>query len=179
MMLKEVIIQAPILCYPDPARRYIVYTETLDDACGPQLSQEHNGAKFPIAILSHTFTETQRKWSTPEEEAYGVYCAITKLNYYLQGANIIVCNDDKQLSKFQFLNGKNTNKAQQKGTWTCNYNITFKWISGALNKATDCLSKLVELPKIAMPQLRCSQPPFLTDQHPTQEAKHHTNAKQP
>ena len=25
MMQKEAIIQAPILCYPDPARRYIVY----------------------------------------------------------------------------------------------------------------------------------------------------------
>ena len=27
------------------------------------------------------------------------------------------------------------------------YNITFKWISGAKNKAIDCLSRLVELPK--------------------------------
>ena len=27
------------------------------------------------------------------------------------------------------------------------YNITFKWISGARNKAADCLSRLVELPK--------------------------------
>ena len=27
MTLKEAIIQAPILCYPDPARRYIVYTD--------------------------------------------------------------------------------------------------------------------------------------------------------
>ena len=70
MMLKEAIIQAPILCYPDLTRRYIVYTDASDDACGVQLSQEHDGAKFPIAFLSHTFTETQRKWSTPEQEAY-------------------------------------------------------------------------------------------------------------
>ena len=63
-MLKEAIIEAPILCYPDPARRYIVYTDALDDACGAQLSQEQDGAKFPVAFLSHTFTETQRKWST-------------------------------------------------------------------------------------------------------------------
>ena len=66
MMLKEAIIQAPILCYPDPARRYIVYTDALDDACGAQLSHEHNATEFPIAFLSHTFTETQRKWSTPK-----------------------------------------------------------------------------------------------------------------
>ena len=35
--------------------------------------EEHNGTEFPIAFLSHTFTETQRKWSTTEQEAYGVY----------------------------------------------------------------------------------------------------------
>ena len=56
VMLKEAIIQAPILHYPDPARTYIVYTDALDDACGTQLSQEHDGTKFIIAFLSHTFT---------------------------------------------------------------------------------------------------------------------------
>ena len=69
MMLKEAIVQASILCHPDPARRYIVYTDAPDDACGAQLSQEHDGTEFPIAFLSHTFMETQRKWSTPKQEA--------------------------------------------------------------------------------------------------------------
>ena len=83
MTLKEAIIQAPILHYPDPAKKYIVYMDTLDDACGAQLSQEHTGTESSGAFLSHTFTESQRKWSTPEQEAYRVYYAITKWNYYL------------------------------------------------------------------------------------------------
>ena len=66
MMLKESIIQAPILHYPDPRKRYIVYTDALDDACGAQLSHKHDGTEFPIVFLSHTFTEMQKKWSTPE-----------------------------------------------------------------------------------------------------------------
>ena len=70
-------MQAPILHYPGPDKKYIVYTDTSNNACGAQLSQEHNGTEFPIASLSHTFTETQRKWSTTEQEAYGVYYAIT------------------------------------------------------------------------------------------------------
>ena len=76
--LKEAIIQAPILHYPDPNKKYIVYTDASDNACGAQLSQEHDGMEFPVAFLSHTFTETQRKWSTTEQETYGVYYAITK-----------------------------------------------------------------------------------------------------
>ena len=105
--LKEAIVQAPILHYPNPDKRYIVYTNASDDACGAQLSQEHNGMEFPIAFLSHTFTDTQWKWNTTEHEAYGIYYAITKRNYYLQGADIIVRNDHKPLA--QFLNGKIAN----------------------------------------------------------------------
>ena len=61
LQLKEAIVQAPILHYPNPNKKYIVYTDASDDACGAQLSQEHNGTEFPVAFLSHTFTETQCK----------------------------------------------------------------------------------------------------------------------
>ena len=140
--LKEAIVQAPILHYPNPSKTYIVYTDASDDACGAQLSQEHDGTEFPVAFLSHTFTETQCKWSTTEQEAFRVYYAITKWNYYLQGANIIVQNDHKPLA--QFLNGKNAkNKVNRWSLELTTYNITFELISGAKNKAADCLSRLV------------------------------------
>ena len=143
--LKEAIIQAPILHYPDPNKKYIIYTDASDDACAAQLLQEHNGTEFPIAFLLHTVTATQRKWSTTEEEAYGVYYTITKWNYYLQGADITVKNDHKPLAKF--LNRKNANNNINR--WSlelATYNITFEWILGAKNKAADCLSQLVEQP---------------------------------
>ena len=101
--------------------------------------------EFPITFLSHTFLETQRKWSTTQQEAYGVYYAVTKWNYYLQGADIIVRNDHKPLAKV--FNGKNANnKVSRWGLELATYNITFEWISGA-KKAADCLSHLVELPQ--------------------------------
>ena len=141
--LKEVIVQALILHYPDPDKKYIVYTNASDNACRAQLSQDHNGMEFPIAFLLHTFMETQRKWSTTEQEAYGIYYTITKWNYYLQGANITVKKDHKPLA--WFLNGKNAkNKVNRWSLELATYNITFKWICGAKNKAADCLSRLVK-----------------------------------
>ena len=98
LQLKEAMVQAPILQYPNPTKKYIMYTDASDDVCGAQLSQEHNGTEFPVSFLSHTFTEMQQKWSTTEQEAFGVYYTITKWNYYLQGADIIVQNDDKPLA---------------------------------------------------------------------------------
>ena len=85
-------------------KHYIVYTDTSDDACGAQLSQEHNGMELPIAFLSHIFMDTQQKWSTTQQEAYGMYYVVTKWNYYLQGAEIRVHNYHKPLARF--LNGK-------------------------------------------------------------------------
>ena len=143
---KESIIQALILWYPNPKKRYIVYSDASDDACRAQLSQEHDATEFHIAFLLHTFLETQRKWNTTEQEAYGVYYAITKWNYYLQGADIIVQNDHKPLNKF--LNGKNANhKVYRWGLELATYDITLEWIYGVCNKAADCLSCLVDLPQ--------------------------------
>ena len=69
--------------------------------------QEQDGTEFPITFLSHTFLDTQRKWSTTKQEACGMYYTVTKWNYYLQGVDIIVRNDHKPLTKF--LNGKKVN----------------------------------------------------------------------
>ena len=102
--------------------------------------------EFSIAFLSHTFTDTEWKWSTTDHEAYSVYYAVMEWNYYVQGAEIIVCNDHKPLARF--LNGKNVNNEVKRwGLELATYNITFEWISGAHNKAADCLSCLVELPQ--------------------------------
>ena len=90
--------------------------------------------------------EIQRKWNRNEQEAYGVYYAVTKWNYYLQGADIIVRNDHKPLTKF--LNGKNPNiKVNRWRLALATYNITCEGISRAKNKAADWLSCLVELPQ--------------------------------
>ena len=48
----------------------------------------------------------------------------------------------------KFVNGKNANnKVNRWGLELATYNITFEWISGAKNKAADCLSYLVKLPQ--------------------------------
>ena len=59
MKLKDAIIQAPILRYLDTTKPYIMYTDASDDTCRAQLSQMHEEAEFPVAFLSHTFTDTQ------------------------------------------------------------------------------------------------------------------------
>ena len=101
--------------------------------------------EFIIAFLSHTFMDTQRKWSITEQEAYRVYYAVMMWNYYLQGAEVIACNDYKPLARFLYRKNAN-NKVNIWGLKLTTYNITFEWILEVQNKAPDCLSRLVELP---------------------------------
>ena len=121
--------------------------------------------------------ETQCKWSTTEKEAFGVYNTITKWNYYLQGADIIVRNDHKPLA--QFLNSKNTNnKVNRWSLELATYNITFEWNSGAKNKAADCLSRLVTPITTSINMLTVSfndGPAFNTRSH-TQSTSNPTSA---
>ena len=118
--------------------------DALDDASGAQLSQEHDGQELPVAFLTHMCTDTQQKWSTMEQETYDIYYVVTKWNYYLQGSDIVDWNDYKPLQKFR--NGKNANKKVNR--WSvepATYDVTSEWISGAHNKAADCLSWLVDV----------------------------------
>ena len=133
--------------------------------------------------MSQTFIETQRKWSTTEQEAYGVYYSITKQNYYLQGTDIIVKNDHKPLT--WFLNGKNANnKVNRWSLELTTYNITFEWISGAKNKASDCLSQLVEptSPSTSVNMLTVSHtdgPTFNTRSHTQNTSPNTTSTPHP
>ena len=141
--LKGALIRAPILHCSDPSKCYVVYTDASDDACRAQLPQEHNRQELPVTFFSHTFTETHWKWSIHKQEADAVYYTITKLNYYLQGSDIMVRNDHKPLQKF--VNEMNANaKVNHKLLELAMYNVTFEWISDAHNKAAECLLRLVE-----------------------------------
>ena len=145
MKLKDSIIQAPILHYPNPNKKYIVYTDASDNACKAQLSQEHNGMEFPITFCLTPSQKPRESRVQLNRRPMEFNYSIIKWNYYLQGADITVRNDHKPFAKF--LNGKNaTNKVNRWGLKLATYNITFKWISGAKNKAADCLSCLIELP---------------------------------
>ena len=74
--LKGALWEAPILHYPDPSKCYTVYTDTLYDACGAQLSKEHDGQELPVAFLLYIFTDTQQKWSTTEQWSVDDLCRL-------------------------------------------------------------------------------------------------------
>ena len=75
--LKTCLTEPQILKYPNPSKRYVVLTDTSDQAAAAILTQEQTGKDgetkvMPIAYLSTQFSDTQFKWSTLVKEGYTI-----------------------------------------------------------------------------------------------------------
>ena len=80
-MLKSLLIQEPILKYPDPSRPYILYTDASKYAWSCVLTQEYEHEieekirkiHHPITYASGLFKGSQINWATLTKEAYAIY----------------------------------------------------------------------------------------------------------
>ena len=144
--LRTSLTKSPILKYPDPCKRYVVFTDASDQAAAAVLTQEYSDddgqiKEMPIAYLSAQFNDTQFKWSTVVKEGYAIYHAMKKWRHYLEDAGILLKSDAKSLQKF--LNGRTDNLKLDR--WSLELqgrNIQVEHIPGYKNKAADCLSHL-------------------------------------
>ena len=144
--LKTCLTEAPILRFPDPSKRYVVFTDASDQVAAAILTQEYTSEdgytrKMPTAYLSVQFSNTQFKWSTVVKEGYVIYYAIKKLRHYLEDAEILPKSDAKSIQKF--LAGRTDNVKLYR--WSLELqgrNIEVEHIPGHKNKAANCLSQL-------------------------------------
>ena len=99
--LKTCLTESPILKYPNPPKRYVVFTDASDQAAAAVLTQEYNidgeMKEIPISYLSVQFFDTQFKWSTVVKECHAICYAIKKLRQYPEDAEILLKSDAKSL----------------------------------------------------------------------------------
>ena len=144
--LKTCLTETPILKYPDPSERYVVFMDASDQAAAAILTQEYPSEygetqKMPIAYLSAQFSDTQFKWSTVVKEGYAIYYVVKKWRHYLEDVEILLKSEAKSLQKF--LTGRTDNVKLDR--WSLELqgrNIQVEHIPGHKNKGADCLSWL-------------------------------------
>ena len=142
--LKTCLPEAPILKYPNPSKRYVVFMDASDQAAAVILthkypSEDGKTKEMPTAYLSVQFSDTQFKCSTVVKEGYAIYYAVKRWRHYLEDTEILLKSDAKSLQKF--LVGKTDNVKLD--TWSLELqgiNIQVEHIPGHKNKAADCLS---------------------------------------
>ena len=70
--LKQALLEAPVLAFPDitkPFKVQTIYTDASQYALGAVLMQEHESTDRVIQHISHQFSEQKQKWPTIEREA--------------------------------------------------------------------------------------------------------------
>ena len=151
-MLKNLLIQEPILKYPDPSKPYTLYTDASKYAWSCVLTQEYDyeiegkikQIYHPITYASGLFMDSQINWATLTKEAYAIYMSVKRLDYYLQDAEIILRSDHLPLKKFlekKTLNAKVNNWAVEISP----YKIKFEYIKGIKNTLADTMSWLIKI----------------------------------
>ena len=138
--------EAPILKYPDPQKRYVVFTDASDQAAAAVLTQEYPDAdgevkEMPIPYLSAQFSDSQFKSRTVVKEVYAICYAIKKWRHYLEYTEILLKIDATSLQKF--FNGRRGNVKLDR--WSLELqgrNIQVEHIPGHKNKAVDSSSRL-------------------------------------
>jgi transposase InsO family protein len=96
--LKDAILAAPQLAFPVRDRPLILRTDASLKGVGGHLVQlNDDGTELPVAYVSKAFNATERRWSTYEQEAYGIVYSIMKLRRYLFGRHFVVETDHRNL----------------------------------------------------------------------------------
>ena len=146
------IIQEPILVYPDPNKPYVLFTDASKYAWSCVLTQEYthiiDGKEkkilHPITYMSGLFRGSQLNWACLTKEAYAIYMSVKKLAYYLEDADVTLRSDHLPLRKFL---AKNTLNAKV-NNWAVEispFRITFEYIKGIKNTLVDTMSRLIEI----------------------------------
>ena len=139
--LRDALMKAPILAYPDIKKPYKVYTDASDYAIGAALVQETEMGERVIQYLSHQLNETQRRWPIIEKEAYAIVYSIQKFRHYLLGSKFTVMTDHKPL-KHLFTSEMKNVRIQRWAIILEEFGCDVEYISGSKNVVADALSRL-------------------------------------
>jgi hypothetical protein len=93
---KAAIAGAKLLSYLDYSIPIRLRTDACDIGAGAMLYQVVDGQDRPVSFMSHSFSASERRWSTFEQEAFAVVKAITHWDSLLLGHPFVVETDRPQ-----------------------------------------------------------------------------------
>ena len=106
-LMKDFLISAPILKYPDTSKVYTIFTDASKYGWAGVLTQEHTSvvdgkevtANHPVSFVSRMFHGSQLNWAAMTKEAYTIYMTVKKSTFYLSGQEITLRSDHLPLKK--------------------------------------------------------------------------------
>eukprot|EP00794_Sanderia_malayensis_P003974 gene3974-4523_t len=95
--LRNSLLKAPILAYPDFNERFSLYTDASNTGIGAVLAQNIGGTEKTIAYASRSLKPHERKYATIERECLALVWGIKYFRPYLYGHEFDVITDHNPL----------------------------------------------------------------------------------
>ena len=97
LQLKEALVSAPILAFPDFHLQFHLYVDASNEGIGMILGQIQNNREVAIAYGGRKLNSAEHDYSATQQEALAVVAAIKHFQPYLYGRSLIVHTDHNAL----------------------------------------------------------------------------------
>ena len=141
--LRSLLMNTPILAFPNFARPFMLQTDASDYAIGAVLSQEDSEHReHPVAFISRTLNTTEQKYSVTEKECLAVVYACKVFRPIIFGKELTIITDHAPLQWLQ----THKDSSSRLIRWSLkiqdlNMKITYK--PGKRHTNADAMSRLV------------------------------------
>ena len=135
----KAIDECPALWFIDFTSPIYVQTDASDYGIGGFLFQLIDGIVRPIEFLSKTLSKAQRRWSTPDKEAYAIIYCLKRWDYLLRDVRFCLQTDHKNLT---YLNFEGSAKVKRWKLFIQEYSFDIQYLPGPDNVVADGFSRL-------------------------------------
>ena len=139
--LKQLLITAPVLAYPDFTKPFKLETDASAEGLGAVLGQEiEGGSTKPIAFASRSLQGAEQRYPITELEALAVVWAVGQFRHYLYGHKCEVITDHQPLRSL--LNTPHpSGKLARWGLALQELDLVIQYRPGRQNSVADALSR--------------------------------------
>lgn len=134
---KEILMNAPVLAYPDFTKTFKLTTDASNVAIGSVLSQSNR----PIAFYSRTLNSAERNYSTIEKELLSILNSVKHFRPYLFGQRFIIETDHQPLVWLYKLKEPNSRLIRWKLKLE-EFDFEIQYKKGKENVVADALSRV-------------------------------------
>ena len=140
-LLKQALLQAPVLKFTDYSKPFVLETDASSDGLGAVLLQEgEDGKLHPIAYGSRSLTKAERNYHSGKTEFLTLKWAITDhFKEYLIYQPFVMCTDNNPLT-YLFTTPNLDACGHRWVASLTNFNFTIEYQHGRNNAAADALS---------------------------------------
>jgi hypothetical protein len=140
---KQAILNSLRLYFPDYKLRWIMRTDASNYGVGGVLLQvkvEQDGSEIlqPIAFVSKKFSERAAEWATIQQECYGIYFTLQKLQHYVRGKSFELETDHANL---QWMESSENPAIIRMRVFVQGFIRFLRHIPGSHNKVADYFSR--------------------------------------